>query len=250
MGGIPGALLFLFLTLLYSFGLFLLNTSSQPPPFIDDTLLAARLAHTYHPPRPSRGPQHARHYGLRQKALSRLSHRSHTRACPESNQDHWDCAPAPLTQCMDSYHRWVHKESHLLGLDTMFPFFATLTSLASAHGTQTDNLVFHHDPLRQFKTIRLLCGGSFLETTYKRKRTRWKTRTQQCMVSAATFSQTHDFSSITCSMASPDIPNFADLSKRMSIYLNGNGDDLLPIVIDSGASCSLTPNKNDFIGDI
>ena len=45
-------------------------------------------------------------------------------------------------------------------------------------------------------------------------------------------------------------PNFADLSKRMSIYLNGNGDDLLPIVIDSGASCSLTPNKHDFIGNI
>ena len=70
------------------------------------------------------------------------------------------------------------------------------------------------------------------------------------MVAAATFSQTNDFSSVTRMVDSTTTPNFAKLSKQMSIYLNGNGADLLPIVIDSGASCSLTPNKNDFIGDI
>ena len=258
MGGMPGALLLLILTLLYSFGLFLLNNSYQPPPLLDDTILATRLAHNYHRPRPSRGPHHTRHYGLRQKALSRLSHQSHTRSIKRTSpqesspspMDQWDCEPPPLAHSMDSYHRWVHMESHLLGLDTMFPSFSDLASLASTHLIHQDDLDFHHDPLRQFKTIQQLCGGSFLETTYKRKRTRWKSHTQQCMVAAATFSQTNDFLSVTRLLDSTNIPNFANLSKRMSIYLNNNGDDLLPIVIDSGASCSLTPNKHDFIGDI
>ena len=258
MGGMPGALLLLILTLLYSFGLFLLNNSYQPPPLLDDTILATRLAHNYHRPRPSRGPHHTRHYGLRQKALSRLSHQSHTRSIKRTSpqesspspMDQWDCEPTPLAHSMDSYHRWVHTESHLLGLDTMFPSFSDLASLASTHLIHQDDLDFHHDPLRQFKTIQQLCGGSFLETTYKRKRTRWKSHTQQCMVAAATFSQTNDFLSVTRLLDSTNIPNFANLSKRMSIYLNNNGDDLLPIVIDSGASCSLTPNKHDFIGDI
>ena len=212
---------------------------------------------------------------MRLKALSRLSPwlqppRSrrnrpyyHNRHTQQQQQQHerptrskrlfphqWDDEHAPMAQCMDSYHRWVHMESRLLGLETMLPSFTELEFLASQHGTQMDDIAFHHDPLRQFKTIQLLCGGSFLETTYKRKRTWWKPRTQQCMVAAATFSQTNDFSSVTRSVDSTTIPNFADLSKQMSIYLNGNGDDLLPIVIDSGASCSLTPNKHDFIGDI
>ena len=270
MGGVSGALLFIILSLLYSFGLLLLNTSSTPSSFLDDTLLASRLAENYHRPRPPSHPHHIRHYGLRLKALSRLPtrlkppHSHHNRTFYKeryikrnlqqersvSNNDHWDCVHSPLAQCMDSYHRWVHKESRLLGLDTMFPSFADLELLASKHGTQMHDEPFHHDPLRQFKTIQLLCGSSFLATTYKRKKTRWKLRTQQCMVAAATFSQTNDFLSVTRLMDSPHIPNFADLSKRMSIYLNGNGDDLLPIVIDSGASCSLTPNKHDFIGDI
>ena len=269
MGGVSGALLFIILSLLFSFGLLLLNTSSTPFTFLDDTLLATHLAENYYRPRPSHRPHHIRHYSLRLKALSRLptrlnprSHRNCTfykeryikrtlqQECSVSNNDPWDCEHTPLAQCMDSYHRWVHTESHLLGLDTMFPSFADLEFLVSTHGTQKDDLAFHHDLLRQFKTIQLLCRGSFLETTNKRKKTRWKPFTQQCMVAAATFSQTNDFSSVTRLMDSTHIPNFADLSKRMSIYLNGNGDDLLPIIIDSGASCSLTPNKHDFIGDI
>ena len=265
MGGISGALLFIILSLLYSFGLLLLNTSSTPSTFLDDILFSTRLAENYHRPRPPHHPHHICHYGLRLKALSRLptrlhprSHRNHTfykeryvkRNPFVSNNDQWDCEHTPLAQCMDSYHRWVHTESHLLGLDTMFPSFADLEFLASTNGTQKDDLAFHHDPLRQFKTIQLLCGGCFLETTYKRKETRWKPFPQQCMVAAATFSQTNDFSSVMRLMDSTYIPNFADLSKRMLIYLNGNGDDLLPIVIDSGASCSLTHNKHDFIGDI
>ena len=262
MGGVPGVLLFTILSLFYSFGLLLLHTSPNPPNLLEDSLLASCLAAHYRRPRRPRRHHHIRHYGLRLKALSRFPPRlkpprsrrnrpsypnRHTKRLAP---DPWDDDRTPMSPCMDSYHRWVHMESRLLGLETMFPSFTELEFLASQHGTQLDDLAFHHDPLRQFKTIQLLCGGSFLETTYKRKRTRWKPRTQQCMVAAATFSQTNDFSSVTRMVDSTTTPNFADLSKQMSIYLNGNGADLLPIVIDSGASCSLTPNKHDFIGDI
>ena len=36
----------------------------------------------------------------------------------------------------------------------------------------------------------------------------------------------------------------------MTVYLSDQGDDLLPVVIDSGASISLTANYNDFVGPI
>ena len=36
----------------------------------------------------------------------------------------------------------------------------------------------------------------------------------------------------------------------MTIYLSNKGDDLLPIVIDTGTSLSLTANYNDFVGPI
>ena len=123
MGGVSGALLFIILSLLYSFGLLLLNTSSTPSTFLDDTLVATHLAENYHHPRPSHRPHHIRHYSLRLKALSRLptrlnprSHRNRTfykeryikRTLQQersvSNNDPWDCVHTPLAQCMDSYH--------------------------------------------------------------------------------------------------------------------------------------------------
>ena len=36
----------------------------------------------------------------------------------------------------------------------------------------------------------------------------------------------------------------------MSIYLNKDVADLIPVVIDTGASKSLSPNINDFVGEI
>ena len=36
----------------------------------------------------------------------------------------------------------------------------------------------------------------------------------------------------------------------MSIYLNQNAADLMPIVINTGASKSFNPNINDFMGEI
>ena len=256
-GLISRAFLFIILSLINSFGLFLLNSSSKPSTFITDILFANRLAITYLRPHSPRHTHYLRHYGLHLKARSRLptrlnpphSHRNHTfyhkryikqkrqqeHSTPNKNlvPDQWGCEHTPLAQCLDSYHHWIHMESRILGLDQMFPSLPELelALLSAQHGTSMDEIVFHHDPLHQLKTIQLLCSGSFLNTTYKCKKTQWKHRIQQCMVAAATLSQTNNLTSITRSMDHINLANttFTDLSKRMSIYLNGNGDDLLLI---------------------
>ena len=71
------------------------------------------------------------------------------------------------------------------------------------------------------------------------------------MVAAATFIHSHDFNDLTASQQD-NLPRseFTALSQRMTVYLSNQGDDLLPIVIDSGASISLTANYNDFVGPI
>jgi hypothetical protein len=71
------------------------------------------------------------------------------------------------------------------------------------------------------------------------------------LIAAANFTQSKDFTALTTSSPSPSPPsNFAELSQQMSVYLSSNGDDILPIVIDTGATISLTPNINDFLGPI
>ena len=71
------------------------------------------------------------------------------------------------------------------------------------------------------------------------------------MVAAATFIHSRDLTDLT-DQPKGDLPSSATtaLTQRMTIYLSNKGDDLLPIVIDSGASISLTANYNDFVGPI
>ena len=71
------------------------------------------------------------------------------------------------------------------------------------------------------------------------------------MVAAATFIHSCDLTDLTNSQQG-NLPHSAStaLSQRMTVYLSDQGDDLLPIVIDSGASISLTANYNDFVGPI
>ena len=71
------------------------------------------------------------------------------------------------------------------------------------------------------------------------------------MVAAATFIHSRDLSGLTNSPQGDLTPSESTaLSQRMMVYLSDKGDDLLPIVIDSGASISLTANYNDFVGPI
>ena len=71
------------------------------------------------------------------------------------------------------------------------------------------------------------------------------------MVAAATFIHSRDLSDLTNSPQGDLTPSESTaLSQHMMVYLSDKGDDLLPIVIDSGASISLTANYNDFVGPI
>ena len=71
------------------------------------------------------------------------------------------------------------------------------------------------------------------------------------MVAAATFIHSRDLTDLTNSRQG-NLPCSVStaLSQHMMVYLSNQGDDLLPIVIDSGASISLTANYNDFVGPI
>ena len=71
------------------------------------------------------------------------------------------------------------------------------------------------------------------------------------MVATASFSCSHNFSDVTTQQqVKPSPAEFSVILKQMTTYLINKGDDLLPIVIDTGASISLTANHNDFVGPI
>ena len=107
------------------------------------------------------------------------------------------------------------------------------------------------DPIQQIRSLKLLSGGSFLATELHRKHIRWKSRTRRAMVAAATFIHSRDLTDLTDQQQGNLPSEITDmLTQRMMVYLSDKGDDLLPIVIDSGASISLTANYNDFVGPI
>ena len=107
------------------------------------------------------------------------------------------------------------------------------------------------DPIQQIRSLKLLSGGSFLTTELHRKHIRWKSRTRRAMVAAATFIHSRDLTDLTDQQQGNLPSEMTDaLTQRMMVYLSDKGDDLLPIVIDSGASISLTANYNDFVGPI
>ena len=111
----------------------------------------------------------------------------------------------------------------------------------------------HHfvDPIKQIHSLKILSGGSFLATELHHKHIRWKSRTRRAMVATATFIHSCDLTDLT-NQQQGDLPSSVTtaLTQCMTVYLSDKGDDLLPIVIDSGASISLTANYNDFVGPI
>ena len=118
------------------------------------------------------------------------------------------------------------------------------------HELLTNNNQFV-DPIQQICSLKILSGRSFPATELHRKQTRWKSSTRRAMVAAATFIHSCNFSDVTNpQQVEPSPSEFSSISKQMTVYLSNKGDDLLPIVIDTGASISLTANYNDFVGPI
>ena len=154
---------------------------------------------------------------------------------------------------------WGSSESPLLPSPCSYP---SITSAAAndIFGTPAEwhhelQMNDHHfvDPIQQIRSLKILSGGSFLATELHRKHIRWKSRTRGAMVAATNFIHSRDLTDLT-NPRQDALPHSHSastaLSRRMTVYLSDQGDDLLPIVIDSGASISLTANYNDFVGPI
>ena len=152
---------------------------------------------------------------------------------------------------------WGSSESPQLPPPWAYP---TIVSVAASdlfgmlaawqHDLLTNN---HHfvDPIQQICSLKIVSGGSSLATELHRNHIRWKSQTRRAMVATATFIHSRDFTDLSASQQD-NLPcsEFTTLSQCMTVYLSDQGDDLLPIVIDSGASISLTANYNDFVGPI
>ena len=124
------------------------------------------------------------------------------------------------------------------------------TPAAWHHELQTNENHFV-DPIQQIRSLKILSAGTFLATELHRKHIRWKGPTRRAMVAAATFIRSQNLTDLTNPQQSPTPRSeLTALSQRMTVYLSDQGNDLLPIVIDSGASISLTANYNDFVGPI
>ena len=93
------------------------------------------------------------------------------------------------------------------------------------------------DPLAQFHAIRVLSGSPFSKSHAPKK------RMQKAMIAAAKLT-----GAVPSQVKQGSLPPL--LQQRMSVYLNAADDADLPVVIDTGASTSLTPRLEDFDGPI
>ena len=94
------------------------------------------------------------------------------------------------------------------------------------------------DPLAQFRAIRALSGSTFSRSRSPKQRMR------QAMIAAAKLTGKLPPQTDPESLLPPA------LQHRMSVYLNAADDADLPVVIDTGASTSLTPRLEDFDGPL
>ena len=154
-------------------------------------------------------------------------------------------------------HEWIHLESKFLGLDNLFGSFKDLKSQVVNWRIGAQSQSQGPDPLKQFKAIKMISTDSFLKSEVVRKSTKWKPRDQArlALVAAAKFSETDDLALLELPRHDDPAVQWKDNSsarnymRQASVYLNQSSEDY-PIVIDSGASRSLTPNRNDFVGKI
>ena len=100
------------------------------------------------------------------------------------------------------------------------------------YGVSLDEFVTAVKPELFFQNVSALSADSFLQTSKQRKSRR--ARARQALIAAQRLRPTSDPSYLT-----------ADTSHDMRVYISS--DDSMPIVIDTGASLSLTPNLEDFV---
>jgi hypothetical protein len=112
------------------------------------------------------------------------------------------------------------------------------------YGVNLNNFVTTIDPLKSFAAIKQLQSDAFLQG--KQQSCQQCTQMQQALIAAASLSR-----SINQALSAP--PPIAGeqtvQQNRQWVYQCAHPNEL-PIVIDTGASMSLTPNINDFVGKI
>ena len=120
-------------------------------------------------------------------------------------------------------------------------------------GVDLQSFVESVDPIKNFRTLAALSSGNFISSKAKRKERKRNARV--ALIAAANLQG--GASSVDCcvkvkssSIESPEesSQDIASRIRQKSIYFSN--EDNLPIVIDSGASLSLTPVLEDFIGDL
>jgi hypothetical protein len=126
-----------------------------------------------------------------------------------------------------------------------------------------DAFVKQMDPLRQLRLLKKFQRSFILPTSKIKPSTTSKGSIQReadkwvhftSLIAAAKFSK---FGPQINSAVVPDTLghvetsclDLANFTRKRSVYFSNRPDDL-PIVIDSGATLSLTPNRSDFIGEL
>ena len=120
------------------------------------------------------------------------------------------------------------------------------------YGVDIDAYCSTFDPAEQFRTISKLTSDTFLQSRGTQKMQVMKQR--RALIAAIQLSGRGTTSSemlerLKLSPASASKEDIVSLTRRRQVYFSHTPDDL-PIVIDSGASLTLTPNRSDFIGKL
>ncbi len=166
----------------------------------------------------------------RRKKCSRPYYQNKKRAA-QARQDRLlekQAEKAPPQEILaDQKHKLLHLQAAIYNLDA---FMQTI------------------DPLAEFQAMKKVLNPTFLcGTTQADRLTSFK---RTAMVAAFKFRLSKDFNTVTELNSTSVTDDYADRIAQMSIYLNHAEDRNIPIVIDTGASVSLSPNKSDFIGPI
>jgi hypothetical protein len=97
-----------------------------------------------------------------------------------------------------------------------------------------DALLTRLDPLGYYRQLKILSGNSFLATVQSSRQHR------QALVAAADLRATYK---------AADMARFPKVTSEPYV-MQVVGDPHLPVVMDTGASISVTPNTSDFVGPI
>ena len=177
--------------------------------------------------------QKIRHYHLILKARKESPLR-YTRSPPLHDKTPQDWAsPSPL----DSQEEWArirHKYLH-----------RSIIQFDAMHGISLDAFCDSLDPLKQFRLLKTLSDPGFLSPGNSRE---IKSRVSAALKESRLFSSSY-IASVDMNLAQEFFEPPVGLNQsKPSVYHSGSSPT--PMVIDTGASVSLTPHKKDFVSGI